>query len=186
MATNQPILFTSSRCAHSKQILDTLQALNKTSLCRIVSIDGKGRHELPPFLQKVPTLYVPETKDLYVGKDIFGYIAKPVAARREVPVNTPATANPPTATAPGTNLESWSFSTAGGFSDAYSSWDGKNATGDQLHYTFLGGPATQGPPEPQTKQSHEGDKAGKNEDVASRLERIQKERDSEYQGVTRK
>ena len=58
---NQPILFYSSRCSHSKQILDTLKTLNKQELCRLFPIDGKQRSELPPFLQKVPTLYVPET-----------------------------------------------------------------------------------------------------------------------------
>jgi hypothetical protein len=60
--------------------------MNKDSLCRIVAIDGKQRHELPQFLKSVPTLYVPDTKDVYVGKDIYAYIAKPVTSRREVPV----------------------------------------------------------------------------------------------------
>jgi hypothetical protein len=193
---NQPILFYSSRCSHSKQILDTLKTLNKQELCRLFSIDGKQRSELPPFLQKVPTLYVPETKDVFVGQAIFGYIAKPVSARRDVPT----TATPPSApamtpgagTVPGASmlptLESWSFGTAGGFSDSYSSWDGKSAaTSDQLHYTFLGGPAPPaGAPEPTTKQSYDGDKTGRNDDLGSRLEQLQKQRDNEFKGVSRK
>jgi hypothetical protein len=196
MATNQPMLFYSSRCQHSKQILDTLQALNKTSLCRLIAIDGMTRDKLPGFLQKVPTLYVPETTDVFVGKDIFAYIAKPVSSRREVPVTAP-TASPQqqansqlpkgqTAQTPA-NLEAWSFSTAGGFSDGYASWDGKEATSDQLHYTFLGPmPGGGGPSGPLTVQSQDKDKYEKNEDTATRLKRMQDEREKEFASVERK
>jgi len=188
---NQPILFYSSRCSHSKQILDTLRTLNKQDLCRLYSIDGKQRSELPSFLQKVPTLYVPDTKDVFVGQAIFGYIAKPVSSRRELPTTAAAPAAPAStpgaSTVPGASmmatLESWSFGTAGGFSDSYSSWDGKSAaTTDQLHYTFLGAAPAPGAPEPVTKQSYDGDKTGRNDDLGSRLEQLQKQRDNEFSG----
>ena len=190
---SQPILFYSSRDSHSKQILDTLKTLNKQDLCRMVSIDNKQRHELPPFLQRVPTLYVPETKDVFVGQAIFGYIAKPVSSRRDLPVTAVPSAVPaatpgavPGASATGI-LESWSFGTSGGFSDSYSSWDGKSAaTTDQLHYSFLGAAPAPGAPEPVTKQSYDGDKAGRNDDLGSRLEQLQKQRDGEFKGVSRK
>jgi hypothetical protein len=190
---SQPILFYSSRDSHSKQILDTLKTLNKQDLCRMFPIDGKQRHELPPFLQRVPTLYVPETKDVFVGQAIFGYIAKPVSSRRDLPVTATPPAVPaatpgavPGASAMG-SLESWSFGTSGGFSDSYSSWDGKSAaTTDQLHYSFLGAAPAPGAPEPVTKQSYDGDKAGRNDDLGSRLEQLQKQRDGEFKGVSRK
>ena len=190
---SQPILFYSSRDSHSKQILDTLKTLNKQDLCRMVSIDNKQRHELPPFLQRVPTLYVPETKDVFVGQAIFGYIAKPVSSRRDLPVTAVPSAVPaatpgavPGASAMG-SLESWSFGTSGGFSDSYSSWDGKSAaTTDQLHYSFLGAAPAPGAPEPVTKQSYDGDKAGRNDDLGARLEQLQKQRDGEFKGVSRK
>jgi hypothetical protein len=182
---SQPILFYSNRDGNSKQIIDTLTALNKQNLCRLVEIESVHRSQLPAFLKSVPTLYLPDTKDVYVGKDIFGYISKPVAARREVPNNAPGKPGAPATAATG-ELESWSFSTAGGFSDSYSSWDGKASTGDQLFYTYLGGePVAPGPAEPQTKQSYEGDKGGRNEDVGARLKRIQQARDNEFKGVTR-
>jgi hypothetical protein len=182
---SQPILFYSSRDGNSKQIIDTLNALNKQGLYRMVEIESVQRSQLPQFLKSVPTLYLPDTKDVYVGKDIFGYISKPVVARREIPNNAPGKPGQ-SATTPSGDLESWSFSTAGGFSDSYSSWDGKASTTDQLFYTFLGGePIAPGPPEPQTKQSYEGDKSGRNEDVATRMKRLQQARDSEFKGVTR-
>jgi hypothetical protein len=190
---SQPILFYSSRDSHSKQILDTLKTLNKQDLCRMFPIDGKQRHELPPFLQRVPTLYVPETKDVFVGQAIFGYIAKPVSSRRDLPVTAtpPAVPAPTPGAVPGAsamgNLESWSFGTSGGFSDSYSSWDGKSAaTTDQLHYSFLGAAPAPGAPEPVTKQSYDGDKAGRNDDLGARLEQLQKQRDGEFKGVSRK
>jgi hypothetical protein len=141
----------------------------------------------------VPTLYVPETKDVFVGQAIFGYIAKPVSARRDLPVTAVPSAVP--AATPGTvpgastmgSLESWSFGTSGGFSDSYSSWDGKSAaTTDQLHYSFLGAAPAPGAPEPVTKQSYDGDKTGRNDDLGSRLEQLQKQRDGEFKGVSRK
>jgi hypothetical protein len=185
--SKQPVLFYSTRCAHSKQIIDTLTALNKQNLCRLISIEGVNRAQLPTFLKSVPTLYLPDTNDIYVGKDIFAYISKPVAARREIPTNAPgASGAGASATAATGDLESWSFSTAGGFSDAYSSWDGKTSTTDQLFYTFLTGePAAAGPPEPTTKQSYDGAKDGRNEDVGARLKRIQQARDAEFKGVSR-
>ena len=103
--SSRPILFYSTRCSHSKQIIDTLTALNKQSLFTLVAIEGKSRAELPPFLKSVPTLYHPDTKDVYVGQDIFGYISKPVAARREVPNNAPASGGVSATTAKG-DLES--------------------------------------------------------------------------------
>jgi hypothetical protein len=185
---NQPILFVSSRCSHSKQILDTLNAMNKASLCRVFNIDGKQRHELPGFLKSVPTLYVPETKDVYIGKDIYAYIAKPVSARREIPTSTPATAassgQAPQAAA---QLEAWSFAGSGSLTESYSSWDNPTKfSTDQLQYSYLGGPiATPAKPEPETKQSYDGNKQGRNDDIASRLEQLKKARDTEFKGISR-
>jgi hypothetical protein len=198
---NQPILFYSTRCSHSKQILDTLKALNKEGLCRMASIDGKTRSQLPDFLKSVPTLYLPETKDVYIGKDIYAYIAKPVSSRREVPVNAappPASSavpakqvgGVPATPAAGADFQAWSFGTATGFSDSYSSWDapGNFSASDQLHYTFIGDTKASTPanPEPQTKQSYDGDKEGRNSDVENRMKALQAQRDAEFQSISRK
>ena len=184
---NQPYLFVHSRDQNSLKILETLKQLNKDSLCRIVDIVGKQRGELPPFLKSVPTLYVPETKDVYVGKDIYSYIAKPVTARREVPTTTPSQA-PPSATGPGGAYQAWSFSGTKSLTESYSSWDspGKFSTDDQLNYTFLSGPVSMPTnPEPQTKQSFDGNKAGRNDDISTRMEAMKKARESEFKGISR-
>ena len=184
---NQPILFYSTRCSHSQQILQTLKALNKSDLCRMFPIDGKTRQQLPDFLKSVPTLYIPESKDVYIGKDIYSYIAKPVQSRREVPTSTPAqqAVQQPNASK---DYEAWSFEGTGSLSESYSSWDqpSKFTVSDQLNYTFLG-PAstTPAPQEPQTKQSFDGQKAGRNDDISSRLEQYKKARESEFKGISR-
>ena len=193
---NQPILFYSSRCSHSAQIVQTLKALNKQDLFRFFPIDGKSRAELPPFLKSVPTLYNPESKDVYVGKDIYAYIAKPVAARREIPTTTPSqsaaqpTGARPGATAPpaGGEYQAWSFAGSGKITESYSSWDTPNrfTTDDQLSYSFLNGPvATPAKPEPETKSSFEGNKQGRNDDISSRMEQMKKARDAEFKGIAR-
>ncbi len=186
---NQPILFVSSRCDNCAKIVATLKSLNKETLCRVYPIDGRQRHELPPFLKGVPTLYVPDTKDVYVGNSIYAYIAKPVTARREVPVqqSTPSGALQGGA-APSGDYQAWSFEGNGKLTDSYSSWDkpGQFQGADQLQYSFLGGgPTAPTPPEPQTKQSFDGSKQGRNDDIASRMEAMKKARDNEFKGITR-
>lgn len=191
---NQPILFYSTRCSHSQQIIQTLKGLKKENLCRMVSIDGKQRSELPHFLKTVPTLYNPETKDVYSGKDIYAYIAKPVTSRREVPTQQQphVAAAQPTGSklsAQGGNegIREWSFA-GSGFSDSYSDWSAPSKfVSDELHYTYIGN--TQytpiAAPEPETKQSYEGDKNGRNNDLTARLEQMQKQRDAEFAGPSR-
>jgi len=185
---NQPILFYSTRCSHSKQILDTLKALNKESLCRLFSIDGQPRDRLPPFLKSVPTLYVPESKDVYIGKDIYSYIAKPVSSRREIPTATPAQQAAANPSAGPKDYEPWTFEGTGSISEAYSSWTNSGAfsTDNQLQYTFLGAAAnTPAPREPETKQSYDGGKQGRNDDISSRMEAMKKARDAEFKGIAR-
>lgn len=181
---NQPILFYSTRCSHSKQILETLKALNKQGLCRMFAIDGKSRQELPDFLKSVPTLYIPESKDVYVGKDIYSYIAKPVQSRREIPTAQAQVQQP---AAQSGVYTPWSFEGSGSLTDSYSSWDtpGKFHN-DELLYSFVSG-ITGGstPTEPQTKQSYDGQKAGRNDDISSRLEQYKKVRETEFKGIAR-
>jgi hypothetical protein len=190
---NQPILFYSTRCSHSQQIIQTLKGLKKENLCRMISIDGKTRDQLPPFLKSVPTLYNPETKDLYAGKDIYAYIAKPVTSRREVPTQQQpqVAAQQPTGSklsVQGGNegIQEWSFA-GSGFSDMYSDWATPNKfVADELHYTYIGNTQYTAPqPEPETKQSYEGNKEGRNGDLASRMEAMQKQRDAEFAGPVR-
>jgi hypothetical protein len=191
---NQPILFYSTRCSHSQQIIQTLKGLKKENLCRMFPIDGKQRNELPPFLKSVPTLYNPETKDVYIGKDIYAYIAKPVTSRREVPTQQQpqVAAQQPTGSklsAQGGNegIQEWSFASSMGFSDSYSDWGApEKFIADELHYTYIGNTQYTPPkPEPETKQSYDGDKAGRNNDLASRMEQMQKQRDAEFAGPVR-
>ena len=181
---NQPLLFVSSRCPNCAKILETLKALNKDTLCRIVYIDNYQRNQLPSFLKSVPTLYNAESKDVFVGKDIYSYISKPVTARREVPVQQTSSTGVAPAT---TDYQAWSFEGKNSMSDSYSSWDSpaKFMDSDQLQYTFLSGTPSTTAPEPQTKQSYEGGKQGRNDDLAARMEQMKKARESEFKGVSR-
>lgn len=189
--SNQPYLFVHTRDQNCIKILETLKQLNKDSLCRIVAIDGKQRHELPAFLKSVPTLYVPDTKDMYVGKDIYAYIAKPVTARREVPVQQGggAAAAAQGGAPAGGAYEAWTFEGKRQLTDSYSSWQSPSSfiNTDTLSYSFLGGGGggAPAPPEPQTKQSYDGGKQGRNDDITSRLEAMKKSRETEFKGISR-
>ncbi len=178
---NQPILFVHGRDGNSLKILETLKQMKKDDLCRVFNIDGKQRHELPDFLKSVPTLYVPQTKDIYIGKDIYAYIAKPVVSRREVPVSSGPSQS-------AVDVMAWSFSGAGNLTDSYGDWQnpGQFTGTDQLNFSFLGPSVnTPAPAEPTTRQSYDGNKQGRNDDLSARMEQMKKMRDSEFKGISR-
>lgn len=178
MSTNPyvPVLFFSERCPNSVEIIKTIQGLNKASLFRFVSVDTTPRQFLPPDLKAVPTLYIPDTKQMIAGKTaIYGVLSKPVQARREVPQ-----ARPP-ATKPAEPMF-WSFNDQPAMSVTYSSFDGASQTpDDQLRFSYLSGEIkTTG------QDVLQGNESTRNhEDFSSRLEQMQSIREKEYVAAAR-
>ncbi len=185
---SQPYLFYSERCANSKQIIETLKALNKVGLYKFVLVDTLQRNQIPSFLTKVPTLYNPETKDVVVGKDIYGYIAKPTNSRKELPAKGTDANVPQSVQGPIGDLNPWGFEGMGRLTESYSSWDTPtNFSNDgSSMYTFLGSTTVSGPPEPTSKNTIGTEKAGSNEDVKARMKLMEQQRESEFSGVARK
>lgn len=191
---SQPYIFYSERCPNSKQIIETLKALNKTALYKFILVDGLSRDKIPAFLTKVPTLYVPETKDVIVGKDIYGFIAKPTNSRTDKPTKETATGNPGTPQSHG-EYSAWGFEGTGRLSESYSDWNTPtsfaNNEGSSM-YTFLGGgaPNTGGagmPTDgPTTTNTIAKAKTGANDDIAARMEAMNSQRKTEFGGVERK
>lgn len=189
---SQPYLFYSERCPNCKQIIETLKALNKAGLYKFVLVESLPREQIPSFLKKVPTLYNPETKDVVVGKDIFGYIAKPTNSRKEIPTSQPAIAQGgASAAAPG-EYSPWGFEGTGKIGESYSLWDAPTQFASQggSMYTFLdqpimsqGGASMPGSAQPNSENTS---KSGGNSDIAARMEAMQKQRESEFGGITRK
>ena len=191
---SQPYLFYSERCPHSKQIIETLKALNKAGLYKFVLIESLSRNQIPSFLQKVPTLYVPDTKEVVVGKDIFGYIAKPTNARKELPTKEPVQSGGSSQQIIG-DISAWGFEGTGSLTEHYSSWDAPNsftASGGSM-YTFLDQPMStmQSSGDLPTGKSTNSEntiksKTGSNEDVAARMAAMEEQRKNEFGGVSRK
>jgi len=198
---SQSYLFYSQRCPNSKQILDTLKALNKISLYKLIEVETIPRAQIPAFLKSVPTLYNNETKDVIVGKDIYGYIAKPTNSRKEIPEKEGSvTANGSVAKdQPIGELTPWGFEGMGSLTESYSMWDSPTsfAIGGGSMYTFLDGaggpisvnagagmPSSDGPTTSNTLDDKS--KTGSNDDVKRKLEQIQKQRETEFSGVSRK
>jgi hypothetical protein len=188
MSTNPfaPVMYYSNRCEASKEIIQTLQGLNKASLYRFVCIDTTPRHLLPAELHAVPSVYNPQTKEMLSGKQaIFAQIAKPVQARREIPTERAQVSEP----------GAWSFNNTGSLTDPWTSFDdGKHFQDDQLLFSYLtpgsdgdqsglaGG--TAGPLRPD-QEGNAGSKTGRNNDVSSRLEQYQNMRAAEFKPVAR-
>ncbi len=186
MSTNAyvPILFYSGqKCDNSKEVVGTIQALNKASLFRFVDVQTTPRQFLPPDLKNVPTLFFPQSKQMLVGKaNIFAHLSKPVESRREIP--TPRVA----ATAPAEPLF-WSFNESG-MSSGFSSFDGTTKVAeDQLRYSYLDGEIKTSGQEvinPTTMDGEGGSKSGRNNDVTSRMESMQAMREAEFNPTARK
>jgi len=182
---SQPYLFYSERCPHSKQIIETLKGLNKSGLYKFVLVESLARNQIPAFLKKVPTLYVPDTKDVLIGQQIFGYISKPTSSRSELP--TKGADGAPTGAAPTGDISAWGFEGSGRLSEAYSMWDTPNAfaaDGNSL-YTFIGGMTKTSGPEPTKSENTIKSKTSGNDDTAARLEALQNQRKNEFSGISR-
>ena len=195
-AQQQPYLFYSKRCANSSQVIETLKALNKASLYKFVEVETLSRQQissLPFQLAKVPTLYVPTTKDVVVGSAIFGHIAKP-ATRNDVPNKDAAPMGNNTPDKPIGDLSPWGFEGGGRLTESYSSWNTPTSfTNDgNSMYTFLGGMAQAvsgalAPAGPETKNTlDDKSKTGSNDDVKRRMEEMEKMREKEFSQPERK
>jgi hypothetical protein len=191
---SQPYIFYSERDANSKQVIETIKGLNKGGLYKFVQVETLDRKQIPAWLTKVPTLYVPDTKDVVVGKDIYGYIAKPTNSRKEVPSKNDAGVSAPNQFG---DLSAWGFEGRGMIGESYSLWDTPGQFVNQegtSRYTFLDGssgaptpgglPSSGGPTSKNTLDDKT--KSATNSDVQSRLEQMNNQRKSEFGGIERK
>jgi hypothetical protein len=165
---NVPVLFYSERCANSKEVVQTIQALNKASLFRFVCIDTTPRNYIPPEVKAVPTVINPQTKEVITGKAaIFARISKPVESRREVPQTKAALPSQPT---------EWSFNDVQSMSSTYSFLDEKaKQPDDQLNYSFLDG----------TIKTSGQDLVTGGGDAGARLEQMEQSRNAEFKASSR-
>lgn len=193
MAASQPYLFYSERCPHSKQIIETLKGLNKAGLYKFILVESIPRNQIPGFLKKVPTLYIPDTKDVLVGQDIYGFIAKPTNSRKELPTKEAVASGGASQQIIG-DISAWGFEGTKSLTETYSSWDAPTsftAQGGSM-YTFLTEPITTigagdlpksgGTNSENTLKT----KTGSNDDVAARMAAMEEQRKKEFGGVTRK
>jgi len=176
---SQPYLFYSDKCPNCKQIIETLKGLNKTGLYRFILVESLPRDQWPSYLKAVPTLFVPETKEVIVGKNIFAFIAKPTSSRNDLPVKQEARNSTVSAA---TDLTPWGFE-GQGLGEAYSLWDAptsfSNNEGGSL-YTFLGNQqaAVSEPAPTSTNTSNKNSKS--DDDFKKQMEMITKQRESEF------
>jgi hypothetical protein len=139
---------------------------------------------------------VPTTKEAVVGKDIYGYIAKPTNSRNEIPAKQGSIGNN-APDAPMGALSPWGFEGSGKLTESYASWNSPASfvsDGNSM-YTFLGAaqqmmtggadiPVEKGP---NTKNTlNDKSKTGSNDDVKARMEMMQKQRETEFSQIERK
>ena len=141
MSQQQPYIFYSERDPNCKQVIETIKGLNKGGLFKFIQVETLDRKQFPAWLKKVPTLYVPATKEVVVGKDIYGFIAKPTNSRNEVPAKSDAGVSAPNQFG---ELSAWGFEGQGMIGESYSLWDTPTQFVNQegtSRYTFLDGSA---------------------------------------------
>ena len=194
MSTSQPYFFYSNRCPNCSQIIETLKGLNKSGLYKFILVESLARDKIPSFLKKVPTLYIPDTKEVIVGKnEIFGFIAKPTNARNELPVKNNEAV--PAQQQPIGDISAWGFEGSGGLSESYSSSSDPNSFSSQggSMYTFLNdNPVSMnsnvGMPSGKQVESENTvkSKTGSNDDVAARMAAMEEQRKKEFGTIERK
>ena len=82
-----PILVYAMNHEPSNKVLEVLKMMNKTSFFRYICVQEVGREGIPPGVSRVPSVYIPDTKQVLVGHtQIMPYLARPVESRREAPV----------------------------------------------------------------------------------------------------
>lgn len=187
MAT-QPYFFYSNKCAHCSQIIETLKGLNKSGLYKFILVESLSRDQIPSFLKKVPTLYLPETKEVIVGKsEIFAQIAKPTNARKELPTKQSISSGGSSEQIIG-DISAWGFEGSGSLTEHYSDWNQPasftNPGGSM--YTFLNdSPPIAANASGTASENTIKSKTGSNTDVDSRLAAMQDQRKKEFGGISR-
>lgn len=171
---NVPVLFYSERCPNSKEVVQTIQALNKASLFRFVCIDTTPRQYIPVEIKSVPTVINPQTKELVVGKAaIFAKLSKPVDSRREIPQG--GRAQP---TSDSIHPHEWSFNDVKSLSTTFSVFDNSSIPENQYMYSFIEGIRTSG-------EDAVAPDGRSTEDTSKIMEKMQATRDAEFRHTTR-
>lgn len=194
--SSQPYFFYSNKCANCSQVIETLKALNKAGLYKFILVESLPRNQIPSFLTKVPTLYIPETKEVIVGKpEIFAQIAKPTNARKELPNKEAIQSGGSSETIMG-DISAWGFEGTGSLTEHYSDWNAPTSFtgGGGSMYTFLGDQAsvvqTSGAGVPSSggvvSENTIKSKTGSNDDVSSRMSMMEEQRKKEFGGISRK
>lgn len=193
---SQPYFFYSNKCANCSQVIETLKGLNKAGLYKFILVESLPRNQIPAFLKKVPTLYIPETKEVIVGKaEIFAQIAKPTNARKELPTKQEVASGGSSEQIMG-DISAWGFEGTGSLTEHYSDWNAPTsftAAGGSM-YTFLSDPIPTGTSSAAGVPSSGGvtsentikSKTGSNDDIAIRMAAMEEQRKKEFGGVSRK
>jgi hypothetical protein len=193
---SQPYFFYSNRCSNCSQVIETLKGLNKAGLYKFILVESLPRDQIPSFLKKVPTLYLPETKEVIVGKaEIFAQIAKPTNARKELPTKQPVATGGASEQIMG-DISAWGFEGTGSLTEHYSDWNAPSsftAAGGSM-YTFLNEPIASGGQAPAGVPSSGGvasentikSKTGANDDIAVRMAAMEEQRKKEFGSISRK
>ena len=193
---SQPYFFYSNKCTNCSQVIETLKALNKAGLYKFILVESLPRNQIPSFLKKVPTLYLPETKEVIVGKsEIFAQIAKPTNARKELP-NKEAIQSGGSSQQIIGDISAWGFEGMGSLTEHYSDWNAPTSFtgGGGSMYTFLNEQFSTGSTSAAEVPSSGGvasentikSKTGSNDDVSARMAAMEEQRKKEFGGVARK
>lgn len=73
------ILFYSDYCPHCRTILEEMKRRNAENRVKMASIDKMKamRYQIPPMITSVPALYLPDTKQVLFGKNVFDHFFLP-------------------------------------------------------------------------------------------------------------
>jgi len=157
------ILFYSNYCAFSKEVINKVSKTSISDNLIYICVDDKNI-QLPPFLKAVPTIYSIKDKQAYTDNELESYIESLLNPTKGVP----------------TELDAY-FNSNSNFSSNYSLLDNSEERASVSSYSYIdqiGLPIS-------TANGDSSGSGGKASGMDSAYERLQQERQNDFQGIKR-
>jgi hypothetical protein len=162
------ILFYSNFCTYCKEILNNISKTPLNENMLFVCVDDDNI-QLPPFITSVPTIYLINDKKIVVDEAIGEWI------KEQLSVHSPQKESD--------EIQAYFGSNGDSFGQNFSTIDNKDTKPFISSYTFLGD--DNGSSMAATSDVRQQDMTGSSK-FDSQMDKLQKERNQDFQGITRK
>ena len=168
--TKKDIIFYSNFCTYSKEIINEISKTPINDNILYVCVDDENI-QLPNFITAVPTIYLVEKKRIVVDESIPKWVQEQLSK-----VENTA----------GDEIQAYFGSNDSSFGSSFSSLDNKEEKPFISSFTYIGEEQKINTPEESTNSSSNSRDSYQNNGISNDYERLQNERQSEFQNIQRR